>query len=411
LSAKPSGNYRASYVEPDGQRHVASKTYPAKVDAETWLTEVQGQIRREVWKSPYVIQAETFGPYATTWLAQRRTKKGETLRLRTQEMYQDVITRGLARFRSTRMTDLTVTMIRKWHADRTRDSGAAQAGLEARTLRAILGTAAADGVIAANPCPSELTRSKTGRLHRPPTSEELAVILDVIAPRFKLAVQLAAFGGLRLSEWRGLRRADLNLTAEGHYVASVTEQALRVAGEWITGDPKSDAGVREVALPSWLTDDVTAHLDTHVGPFPKNLLFPSGGVSEYADMAWLRAWDRARIAAGVRWLEDAKGKRMEGTDPWRRDKPGPHGGLGQRIEKIGKWVSVVREHDLRAYYATTLLKEGASTFVVQRAGGWSDVRAMAHYVKLTNGADTATANLLQRPIAPSQPSNVVALAR
>ena len=369
VTQRKSGNWRASYVGPDGERYAAPRTFATRIDAEGWLAGVQDTIRRETWKPPHVLQAEAFGKYAAAWVDQRRTRKGDPLRPRTQEMYADAISRGMARFATTRLPDMTPPMIRSWHADRTRDAGATQAGLEARVLRAILRTAVKDSIIPTNPCPSELCVSRTGREHRPPTPEELATILQAISPRFRLAVQLAAFGGLRLSEWRGLRRTDLTLTGSGHYLVNVSSQALRVGGQWVVGKPKSAEGVRQVALPAWLTDDVTAHLEQHVGPFPADLLFPSGGSGQFVDIAWRHAWDRARGAAGV--------------------------------------CSVVREHDLRHYYGSSLAAAGLGIRQLQSALGHGSAAASLGYLHAARGADPSTADLL-RPPTPT-PTNVLTL--
>jgi hypothetical protein len=44
-------------------------------------------------------------------------------------------------------------------------------------------------------------------------------------------------------------------------------------GTLVVGPPKSDAGVRDVALPEMLIDGLTKHLTNHVGADPDALLF------------------------------------------------------------------------------------------------------------------------------------------
>ncbi len=363
----PSGNIRASYLGPDGTRYAAPSTFGTRGDAEAWLAVVRDTIRRETWRPPHVLNAERFGRYASAWVDQRRTRKGDALRPRTREMYRDAIGRGMVSLADTRLPDLTPAAVRAWHVERTRCAGATQAGLEARILRAVLTTAVRDGIIASNPVPSELARTRTGRPHRPPTSAELTAILAAMPDRLRLAVQLAAFGGLRLSEWRALRRSDVTLAESGHYVVTVERQALRVDGAWIVADPKSDEGNRVVSLPAWLSVDVEAHLAEHVGQFPESLLFPSGGPGAYIDMAWRRAWDSARRTAGV--------------------------------------TSIVREHDLRHYYATELAQQGATAPQLQAALGHSSIAMSMEYVRQAHGAPAAVADLV-RPL-PAAEINVV----
>ena len=371
-----SGNYRASYTGPDGQVYAAPSTFTTKGDADAWLAPVGQAIRNGTWRPPHVVQVEQFGQYAQAWLEQRRTGKGEALRAKTRDDYTRMIRGGLTTFTNTRLADVTAGAVRKWHSERSKASGATTAGYEARVLRAILTTAVTDGLIPSNPVPTELTKTRTGRKHRPPTPEELSTILATVtasAPRLRLAVQLAAFGGLRLGEWRALTRADLALTTDGQYVVTVDKQAQRVGGKWGVG-PTKGSDTRAVTLPAWLTDDVTQHLAEHVGPFPADLVFTSGGTSEYVEQAWRSAWDAAREAAHCK--------------------------------------ESVREHDLRHYYGTTLARGGASAVQIMEALGHADVRTSMGYVETVKGAGASIANLIPAlPAVVSAPSNVVPLAR
>jgi len=346
------------------------------VDAEAWLTARQDEIRRGTWKPPLALQAEHFGEYAAAWVTTRRNRHGDPLRPKTQADARYDLAHGLALFAGCRLSDVTPAMVRRWHANRTAESGASSAAREARRLHAILATACDDELIARNPVAPELCRSETGLEHRPPTPDELAAILADMtanAPRFRLAVELAAFGGLRLSEWRGLRRAEVTKTTAGRYAVNVVTQAQRVSGEWVTGDPKSDEGVRTVALPEWLSADVAEHLANYTdGQTPACLLFPSGGVGEYVDQAWRRAWDHARRAAGV--------------------------------------YPVVREHDLRHYYGSKLAEAGLGIKQLQSALGHGTAAASLGYLHAANGADEATADLL-KPLPMPEPGNVIPLPK
>lgn len=376
----PSGNWQASYVGPDNQRHKAPSTFGTKLDAEAWLAPIQDAIRRDTWKPPTMVQAEQFGKYAEAWLATRRNKRGGELAAKTRADYGYSIRRGMASLHPTRLGDLTPAMIRTWHSERVA-SGATQAGKEARLLHTILATAVDDGLIPSNPVPPEARRSQTGRTHRPPTEDELARLVEAITPRFRLAVLLAAFGGLRLGEWRALRRSDLTLNDTGHYVINVERQAVRLDGQgWLVTSPKSEAGIRRVALPAWLTDDVTAHLFDHVGRFGNDLLFVPCDErdcghrkhGDFADSAWRRAWDDARLKVGV--------------------------------------AKVVREHDLRHFYGSSLAERGLGIRHLQAAMGQSTAKAALGYLHAARGADTGVADLFE-PLRPASASNVQRISK
>lgn len=356
----PSGRVQASYMV-DGVRYPAPATFTddarrpgglkpqsARDKAEAWLRGVRADIERGTWVSPTVeaerqaedakrAVAERFGTYADTWLAQRTNSKGQPLRPKTRNEYARLLRGSLALFTEDRLTAITPARVRSWHAERAASAPTA-AGAEARLLRAIMNTALVDGIVTTNPVPSVLTRSRTGISHRPPTLDELGVILDTIDDRFRLAVLLAAYGGLRLSEWRALRRQDLTVSG-GRVLVSVTRTAQYIADEgWHVGPPKSDEGKREVPLPAAATADVERHLSAHVGPFPESLLFAPARDAEFLhDRQFLTAWNPARDAAGVRvpvrW--DAKGRPVA-------------------------WDAVVREHDLRAFAGTVHAQSGAT---------------------------------------------------
>ena len=157
-----------------------------------------------------------------------------------------------------------------------------------------------------NPCTVKGGQSaNTGRAVTPPTDDELDVIVSAITPRFRAAVLIAAWGGLRFGELTELRRKDLTLSADAD--GAVTLIRVRVAravthtsaGGHVVGGPKSTAGVRTIALPSHIGADVVAHLAEHTGRFPESLLFPArDGSSHLAASTFTRYWYPARAAAG-----------------------------------------------------------------------------------------------------------------
>lgn len=355
------GRFQASYLV-EGKRYYAPMTYSTKTDARAYLDGVRTDLARGVWVSPQAVKAETFSQYAETWIAQRLSSKGEPLRPKTRQEYERQLAKGLAVFADDRLTDITTTRVREWHAARMK-AGKTAAASEARLLRAILNTADEDGIIAAAPVPSKLTNTSAGRKYRPPTVEELATLHDHEEDRYKLAVLIAAYGGLRLSEWRALRRSDLTLT-DRRYIVSVTRQAEHVTGRgWEVGQPKSASGVREAALPARMTPVITARLEAHVGPFAESLLFAPKGRSQFIHNSdFYATWKAAQEAAGVK---------------------------GQ-----------VREHDLRDFAGSHLLAAGANALEVRDFLGHADVQTTTkHYLHVVN--DRAAELADRMPTLPS----------
>lgn len=383
----PSGRVQASYVGPDGIRHNHEHTFSddpkaapgvkvrsGREKAEAWLRGQRADIERGAWISPTVLaertieerkksEAERFGAYALTWVAQRKSNKGVPLRPKTRSEYERQIAGGLSVFANDRLTAISAARVRKWHDERSA-RGATQAGAEARLLRAILNTALVDGVIERNPVPSNLTRSSTGLKHRPPTLDELTVILDEVGEFYRLGVLLGAYGGLRMSEWRALRRKDVTVI-DGRCMVTVERQAVYVPRiGWVVGPPKSDEGVRVVPLPTGLTSAVDRHLDKFTGPFSGDLLFPPTGESEFMhDRQFNRFWNPARDAAGVR--------------------------------------AVVREHDLRAFAGTMHAQSGATLRETMAFLGHSTTAAAMAY-QATTGRESELADRMPLPGSPRE---------
>lgn len=361
-----SRRYQASYTH-NGNRFNAPHTFDSKQDARGWLAGVRSDIQRGKWRDPRTIQARDFSAYSGAWLAERLSSKGEPLRPRTRTEYRRQLDRGLSEFQDDLLDQITGARVRAWHSKRVKEGGKTAAAREAALLRAILTSAVVDELIERNPVDSKFTRSSTGQAHRPPTLDELAVILDEmerLAPRLKLAVLLAAYGGLRMSEWRALRRSDLQI-GEERVSVSVVRQAQRIAKEgWIVGAPKSAEGVRVVPLPTSLTGDVMAHLDEFVGAFPESLVFEPLGRSEFLhDTQFNQPWNRARDIAGV------------------------------RIKQDGAFVSVVREHDLRHFHLSYYAASGATLAELKARAGHSTTQAAMVYqhAVLDRGAELADA--------------------
>lgn len=351
-------SYRVSYVGPDGRTHTPPQqgngralTFPTRASANAWLAQTKADIAAGRWKDPATLHADTLGAYGLAWIRQRKhPSTGKPLAPKTRQNYEGWF-RNLKPLHGLALAAITPATLRTWHDDRAQ-LAPTTAGREMGVLSRIMNTAVGDGLIPKNPVPPELCRSSTGITHKPPTPEQLAALVDAMPARFRLAVLLAAFGGLRLSEWRALERRDLTLTGDGddaRYIVNVHKQALYIKAEggWVTTLPKSSAGVRKVDLPKHLTMTITEHLNKYVGKFAKALLFPSAGKSKYLhDSAFNRPWSTACEKVGVK--------------------------------------GVVREHDLRAYFATHLVVNGATLRDVQGLLGDSTPEAALRYVHEVN---------------------------
>lgn len=297
---KPSMRYQASYVGPDGLLHNAPSTFGAKDDAEAWLTDRRREIDRDLW-SPASGQAEepgvTFGEFSEAWLTQR------DLKTRTREHYRSLLDFYiLPTFRDTDLKLIEPASVRKWYATCAIGKPTIRShsyGL----VKSIMTTAAGDGLVHSNPC-TIVGAGSSKRVHkiRPASLDELALLVGAMPAQYQVMTLLAAWCAMRYGELVELRRKDVDL-AQG--VVRIRRAAVRVnGGTWEITTPKSDAGIRDVAIPPHLIPAIKDHLEAHVGSGKDALLFPAKHGGHLAPSSLYRRFYAAREKAGrddLRW--------------------------------------------------------------------------------------------------------------
>lgn len=293
----PSGRYRAMYYGPDGRRYTAPKTFTAKADAKGWLAVRQSEIIHKAWEPPEVtpkVTKTTFADYAEQWMAHRQ------LKVRTREHYRKLLDQHLIpAFGTWPLGSITADDVRAWHAKfgtKTPTMRSHAYGL----LRTIMGTAASDGKIAANPCVIRGAGS-TKRVHqiRPATLPELEKIVAEIPAQYRAMVLLASWCALRIGELTELRRRDVVLDPDNETgVIRVERGVVRTENGFSIGPPKSDAGFRDLAIPPHLMVVLQEHLAKHVDTQPDSLLFPAHHGGHLAPSTLQRHYYRARAKAG-----------------------------------------------------------------------------------------------------------------
>jgi integrase len=122
-------------------------------------------------------------------------------------------------------------------------------------------------------------------------------VADLVGPRIRSIVLLAAFVGLRKGEMLGMRRQDLDLDAQ--LVTIEQQRQLSRNGTHLVGPPKTDAGRRVVAIPSALVDDLRHHLDRYAQPAENGYVFTGAKGGPLAPHVLQKAWDKARTQLGL----------------------------------------------------------------------------------------------------------------
>ncbi len=139
-------------------------------------------------------------------------------------------------------------------------------------------------------------------------------ILDAIDPRFRLAVLLASFCGLRKSESQFARRHFL--LDEAHPVIVVERQRAEVVGKGLVfAELETKAAYRTVAIPATVRAEVDQHLERFVDDDPEALLFTIERTDDTprATTWQYKIWGPAREVAGLPELRFHDLRHLAGT--------------------------------------------------------------------------------------------------
>jgi len=307
IETLPSKRHRARYRGPDGRRYTAPTLFLAKADARGWLALRQAEIIRNAWTPPGAdeqpAQRQTFTAYAETWLAERDLKD------RTREHYRKLLDAHLLpAFGALPLASITADDVRTWYAKMGKDTPTLRShcyGL----LRTIMGVAVSDGKTSLNPCVIR-GAGTTKRVHkiRPANPSEVAIIAAEMPEKYRAMVMLAAWCALRFGELTELRRSDIVIAAddaqgdevgEKFGVVRVERGVVRTKSGFLTGSPKSDAGIRDVAIPAALLPIVERHLAKFVAADDGALVFAASHGGHLAPATLYRHYYPAREAAGL----------------------------------------------------------------------------------------------------------------
>lgn len=299
----PSGRYQATFNH-DGQRAV--KTVDTKEAAQGWLN---AQVRKATagdWAPEATEPRATGGPrfseYAEQWLASRDLKP------RTKAHYRKILdTHLLPQWGTYRLTKITPAAVRDWHRDLLPDAPTMRAHIYS-LLRTILRTAWEEDLIESNPCRVRgAGRAKRQSRTEIPTAAQVRALADAMPDRkHRVLVLVAAWCGLRFGELTELRPEDF----DGD-VIKVRRAVALVDGKRVIGDPKSEAGKRDVVIPPHVLKEITDYVATIS---PGALVFPANrNEGHMASSALMWHWLQAREAAGVPGLRFHDLRHFAGT--------------------------------------------------------------------------------------------------
>ena len=277
----------------------------------------------------------TFQEWSVRWIDNRFD-----IKIGTRYQYESLLKNHLIpAFGPVPMANISVGMIRTWHAALAREKpGAASSAY--RLLRVIFSTAVEDGIIIKSPCKIKGAGRDTAERRQIPTLAEVAELARAMPPNLAAAVSLAAWGTLRVGEILGLQRRDLDFATGSVRVERAMKELRKADGGFSYVSPKSGAGVRVVHLPESVMETLSAHFEAFVGPSADAPLFTGTTGQPLRPRGLAEAWREARATVGVVHLHF---------------------------------------HDLRHFSATMAAANGASMAELKARGGWADDRMVLRY--------------------------------
>jgi integrase len=282
----PSGRFQASFVDPTGKRQNAPDTFKSRPDASRWLSLVEADIARGAWLDERG-SAVSLGEYSRAVL-----RDSPRIGVRWRETCERNMRLHLAPLLELPLRTVTPMRVREWHAAALRGNGGKTSISQSyRFLRMVMNTAIREGLIARNPC--QIPGAGTVKsVERPIASPaQVLALVDAITPKYRTALLIAAWCGLRRGEIAGLLTADVDTIAHTITVRKNRVEPLSKPKESHDADPKTEAGKRTVTIPPHVMPIVKLHLDEYAG---KERFFISRDGSPLRGNTLYQAFVRAR---------------------------------------------------------------------------------------------------------------------
>jgi integrase len=162
-------------------------------------------------------------------------------------------------------------------------------------MQAVMNAAVREGAISRNPCQIPGAGADKAAERPVATPAQVAALVEAITRRYRAAVLLGAWCGLRRGEICGLRVGDVDLTA-GTVTVRKNRIELLESPEAFDGDPKTEAGKRTVAVPPHVLPILKDHMTDWAGE--ERVFVGRTGAPMRGD-AIRQAFDRARRTTGM----------------------------------------------------------------------------------------------------------------
>jgi integrase len=272
--------YDVRFRTPDGTVRTATKR--TKRDATAFANTLEADKLRGDWLDP-LAGRQTFGDVAEQWLEVAHVKA------KTKAGYRSILDRHLLpHFGSTAMAKITPAMVEAYLAGLRKATpykrpGTTTTAGTVRNVRNVLSAVGRYGVrsgaIRYNPVAEIQTpKTQTRREMLFLTAGQVNDLADAIDERYRLAVVLSAYTGIRAGELAALKVGRVEMLRRRlHVVESIAE----VHGATVTNTPKNGRS-RTVPLPRFLLEPLAAEMTG--GPDAYVFTAPEGGPIRHSNV-------------------------------------------------------------------------------------------------------------------------------
>ena len=187
-------------------------------------------------------------------------------------------------------------------------------------LKTMYNTAVEDKAATENPCQIK----SAGKPPKPRdvkslTPAELEKVAEKVPERYRVAVPVAAWCGLRFGELIELRRKDIHNEGD-RMTLRIRRAATIVDNGLVVGGPKTDAGIRDVTVPPHVAEILRAHMQKHTGRGPEAFVFTTTRGRRLSTTAFTKSVKKGFAAVGKPDMPASGGVRTQtvppGTVPW-----------------------------------------------------------------------------------------------
>jgi integrase len=280
---KRGSTWRVRYQRDDGTLG-SENGFTTKTAAAARAAEIDADQRRDTFVDPRAGQI-SLADWVAVW------QEGLHAGAMTRATYESHLrTHILPRFGTVPLNGITRMAVKTW-ANQLRSCRAERTVVDVvRLLSMLLNEAVEEQLITINPCRRLRLGKRTAPERPTATAEQVLAIAARTTPAEYALIVTAAYTGMRWGELAGLRRPNLHLDTRTIHIDAETGALHELSGNLTLGPPKTPASVRDIALPDFVVDLLTDHLQRHdhehVFTSPHGALLRRGG---FRRRVWLPA--------------------------------------------------------------------------------------------------------------------------